>query len=143
MPEEAAALTGIAIRAKGHWGYSEEQLAHWSREFLTVSPDYIATNRAWVGCVDSQPVAFAAIKQEGNELVLDHLWVLPEYIGKGIGRELFLHAARCVREMNRSEFSFTSDPHADGFYHRMGAEKIGEHHSDFQQRVLTRFRYRV
>ncbi len=143
VPEEAAVLTSIAIQAKGHWGYSEEQLAYWGKEFLTVSPGYIAANCVWVASVDSNPVAFAAIKREEEEMSLDHLWVLPAYIGRGIGKDLFLHVVRCMEGTNCREFVFTSDPHADGFYYKMGAEKIGEHQSDFQGRVLAKFRCRV
>lgn len=143
IPSEAAVLTGIAIKAKIHWGYSDEQMAHWTKEFLTVLPEYIATNHVCVASVDSHPVAFAAMKQEGKNMLLDHLWVLPEYMGKGIGRDLFLHVERLMDGMNCREFLITSDPHADGFYYKMGAEKIGDYHSGFQQRVLTKFRYRV
>lgn len=64
-------------------------------------------------------------------------------MGKGIGRDLFFHVERLMDSMNCREFLFTSDPHADGFYYRMGAEKIGDYNSGFQQRVLTKSRYRV
>jgi GNAT superfamily N-acetyltransferase len=143
IPGQAQVLTSIAIKAKGHWGYSEQQLAFWSSESLSVSPEYVAANLVWVASVDSQPVAFAALKKEGAETILDHLWVLPERIGQGIGRELFLHLAQHLKGMDCREFLFTSDPHADGFYYKMGAEKIGDWHSGFQGRVLTKFRYRV
>ena len=118
-------------------------MAHWTKEFLTVSPEYVAANHVWVASVDSHPVAIAAIKQEAAETILDHFWVLPAYIGQGIGKSLFLHVVRCLDDMNCREFVFASDPHADGFYCRMGAEKIGDHPSNFQRRVLTKFRYRV
>jgi GNAT superfamily N-acetyltransferase len=142
-PCDAATLTEIAIRAKKHWGYSEEQMAHWASEFLTVTPEYIAANHVWLASVDSQTVAFAAIKRDGEEMVLDHLWVEPEFMGRGIGRSLFLHAARFMRDLNCREFVFTSDPHADGFYYKMGAVKIGDYTSGYQQRVLTKFRYTI
>jgi hypothetical protein len=59
-------------------------------------------------------------------------------MGHGIGRRLFLHAAAHV-----PGFVFTSDPHADPFYDRMGARKIGEYYSALQERMLTRFEYRL
>jgi len=141
MPGEAEVLTDIAIKAKGHWGYSDVQMAHWAKQFLTVSPEYVAANHAWVASVDSRPVAFAAIKLEAAETILDHLWVLPAYIGQGIGKSLFLHAALCMDAMHCHEFVFASDPHADGFYYKMGAAKIGDNHSGLQARALTKFRY--
>lgn len=42
-----------------------------------MSPEYIMANHVCVASVDLRPVAFAAIKREGKEMVLDHFWVLP------------------------------------------------------------------
>jgi GNAT superfamily N-acetyltransferase len=139
LPHQATDLSCIALKAKGHWGYSGEQLDLWRREFLTVSPEYIKANRVWVASVDErQLVGFAAIEQSGGEAILDHLWVLPEYIGRGVGKRLFLHAAAAI-----PKFVFTSDPHADGFYHKLGAQKIGDHYSVLQGKMLTKFSYTV
>lgn len=40
-----------------------------------------------------------------------------------------------------SEFTFTSDPQADGFYLKLGARIIGEVESERQGRTLSLFRY--
>jgi GNAT superfamily N-acetyltransferase len=136
-PHQAADLSAIALSAKGYWGYSREQIEQWKSEFLTISPEYIKANRVWVAAADMlQPVGFAAIEQHGEEAILEHLWVLPEYIGRGVGKRLFLHVAGIV-----PRFVFTSDPHADDFYYKMGAQKIGEYSSVLQQRTLTKFEY--
>lgn len=137
MPPEAADLSDIALKAKGYWGYSGEQLELWKREFLTVSPDYIKANRVWTAAVGTaQLVGFAVVEQHGEELVLEHLWVLPEYMGRGVGKRLFLHVAARV-----PEFVFTSDPHADDFYRKMGAQKIGDYYSVLQKTTLVKFKY--
>src|SRR4030095_607844 len=81
LSHQATALSSIALKAKGYWGYSNEQLDLWQKEFLTVSPEYIKVNRVWVASVDKQLVGFAAVEQSGEEAILDHLWVLPEFIG--------------------------------------------------------------
>jgi len=133
-PDQAAELSAIALAAKGHWGYSSEQLDHWRAEFLTFTPTFIRDNQVWVAIADEQIVGFAAVKEEG-EAILDDLWVLPAYIGHGIGKQLFRHVAA-----NVPQFIFTSDPHADQFYYKMGAQKIGEEQSTLQGRMLTLFR---
>lgn len=137
LPRQAAALSEIALKAKAHWGYSAEQLERWRTAFLTITPDYIEVNRVWVAVTDTQQTAgFAAVVLHGDEAVLDHLWVLPDYIGRGVGTRLFLHVAATV-----AEFVFTSDPHADEFYRKMDAQTIGDYYSVLQERTLTRFRY--
>ncbi|MGD1031557.1 MAG: GNAT family N-acetyltransferase [Opitutaceae bacterium] len=142
-PEEAGELTRIALKSKGHWGYSEGQLRHWLDGFLAVSADYVRANRVWVADIDSSPVGFAAVKEMDSGAELDHLWILPECMGNGVGKALFARAAGHVAGTGRRELVFTSDPHADGFYEKMGAQRIGVHHSDFQQRKLTIFRFIV
>jgi GNAT superfamily N-acetyltransferase len=137
LPHQADDLSSIALKAKGYWGYSSEQLDLWRTEFLTVSPEYVKANRVWVASLDKQQlVGFAAIEQSGKEAILDHLWVLPEYIGRGIGKRLFLHVAATI-----PQFVFTSDPHADAFYRKMGAQKIGDYYSVLQKKMLTKFEY--
>lgn len=138
LPHEAPELSAVAFLAKSSWGYTPEQLERWRTEFLTITPAYIAANLVWVAVADpAQPAGFAAVEPHGAEAVLEHLWILPDYMGHGIGKRLFLHAAAHV-----SRFVFTSDPHADPFYYRMGARKIGEYYSMLQERTLTRFEYR-
>jgi GNAT superfamily N-acetyltransferase len=137
LPQQAADLSDIALKAKGHWGYSAKQLDLWRNAFLTLSPDYIEANHVWGAFVDEQQVVgFAAVTRSSEEAILNHLWVLPDYIGRGIGKRLFLHVAASV-----PDFVFTSDPHADDFYLKMGAQKIGEYYSVLQQQTLTKFRY--
>lgn len=141
-PDQAAELSDIAFHAKGYWGYDREILERWRTEFLTFTPEFIRDNQVWVAVVDDKVVGFAALKEEestegGAKTILDDLWVRPEYIGRGVGKRLFQHVAAHV-----SEFIFTADPHADNFYYKMGAKKIGEQESTIQGRMLTMFRYR-
>lgn len=137
-PDEAERLTEIASRAKAHWGYSGEQMARWRTAFLTVTADYIRAHSPVVA-VDSEcgPVAFAALERGTPGAALEHLRVLPEFMGRGIGSRLFRHIA-----MLASEFTFTSDPQADGFYLKLGARIIGEVNSERQGRSLSLFRFR-
>lgn len=136
-PDEAERLTEIACRSKAHWGYSAEQMAAWRPAFLTVTADYI-TRHSPVVAVDDEcgVVAFAALERGPRGAVLEHLWVLPGFMGRGIGSRLFRHIAG-----QASDFTFTSDPQADGFYLKQGARIIGEVESERQGRTLSQFRY--
>lgn len=136
-PVEAQRLSEIASLAKAHWGYSAEQIDRWRLAFLTVTADYIAAHSVWAAADEAdRAIAFAALERRVAGDVLEHLWVLPAYIGMGIGRRLFQQVAS-----ESPAFTFTSDPHANAFYRRMGARKIGEVVSDYQGRALAEFRY--
>lgn len=136
-PEEAQKLSEIARLSKAHWGYSPAQIEAWRERFLTVSAAYIRAHSVWVADDgQGESIAFAALEQHDKGAALEHLWVRPAYIGQGIGRRLFQHVAR-----QTAEFTFTSDPHADGFYRALGAERIGERASAHQGRSLSVFRF--
>ena len=135
--DEAERLSEIARLSKAHWGYSAAQIDSWRPAFLSVTRDYIAAHAVYAAAdASDRAIAFAALECAAAGDVLEHLWVLPAYMGRGVGRRLFERIAA-----ESAAFTFTSDPHADDFYRRMGARKIGEVYSDNQGRALTVFRY--
>jgi len=123
-PEDAATLTTIAFAAKRHWGYPESWIRLWA-EVLTITPEYIGAHPACVAVVDTEIVGFCAAQVEAGEALVDHLWVLPAAMGRGIGRLLFLHMEKLLRDGGAVRLKVVADPNAEGFYHRMGARTFG------------------
>jgi GNAT superfamily N-acetyltransferase len=128
-PQQASRLTGIAIAAKGHWGYPERWMQLWM-PMLTISPSYISEHETWVAVMDKEAVAYYSFQHDDEGLWLDNLWVLPEYTGRGIGAALFAHALERGRGLGASVLKIEADPNALPFYERMGAQKVGEHHGE-------------
>ncbi|HET7269843.1 MAG TPA: GNAT family N-acetyltransferase, partial [Rubrobacter sp.] len=93
VQEDAGTLTRIAFAAKRHWGYPEAWIQHW-KESLTITPEFVRNNEVYAAIFDSEPFAFYALTGAGRTVELEHLWVSPGWIGKGIGRVLFEHAMR-------------------------------------------------
>lgn len=135
--EHASALTEIAISAKRHWNYPERRIELWIPA-LTISSDYISEHETWMVWIKDRPVAWYSFKKNEEGLWLDNLWVLPEYMGQGIGRELFLHALERCRLQGVQALKIEADPNAQTFYEKMGARKVGERRgeADGQPRVL-------
>jgi GNAT superfamily N-acetyltransferase len=125
QPEEAAALTQIALEAKRYWGYPEHWIKHWESD-LTISPEFINENHVYVADVEGELRGFYALCVTKGTAEFEHLWVLPTHIGTGVGKELFLHAMNRASELNVLSIELTADPNAAGFYERMGAKQIGE-----------------
>ena len=123
-PSEAATLSAIAWNAKAFWGYPSHWMEQW-REQLTIAPNFIAENETFAAIIDRQAVAFHALLQTAGALRLEHLWVLPDWIGQGIGRTLFRHAAKRAAARGAVSLTIEADPHAETFYRRMGATRIG------------------
>jgi len=137
LPGESDLLTEITIAAKRHWNYPEKWMQLWLPA-LTISPEYILENEVWLAVVSDALVAYYALKQDGKDLWLDNLWILPEHIGEGLGRQLFQHALERSRARKIFTLKIEADPNAQGFYERMGAHKIDERHTqvDGQSRIL-------
>lgn len=124
IPQEAEELGRLARRAKSHWPYERELLMR-MLDALTIDPEtirhgifYVAEDRSRLS-----GVAGAVHTQYGWEL--EHLWIDPSAMGKGLGRQLLKCILRECANRGISVLTFTSDPHAEGFYQRIGAMRIG------------------
>ena len=72
------------------------------------------------------------------------LGMAPEAIGRGIGRALWRHAVALARQLGETLLLVVSDPHAAGFYARMGAEPAGSRASEIDPtRLLPIYRLRL
>jgi GNAT superfamily N-acetyltransferase len=132
-PTEAARLTAIAHAAKRHWGYADELIALWAAD-LTVTPDELGARSVWCAIDDGVIAGFCALSPDGAEL--DHLWIDPPAMGRGHGAALLRHAVAEALALGGDELRIASDPHAEAFYLRMGAVRVGEVASTPAGRVL-------
>jgi ribosomal protein S18 acetylase RimI-like enzyme len=136
-PEQADVLTQIAFAAKAHWGYPARWMEIWKPQ-LTFSPEYLEEGESWVAEADNRPIAFYTLQERAGTAWIENLWVSPEFIGKGVGKALFVHAAELSRQRGYKVLRLEADPNAIGFYERMGMHKIGERQSEVegQPRIL-------
>jgi len=126
-PEQAGDLTRIALAAKRHWRYPERWLEIWTPA-LTIAPDYLATNPTFAAVEAGEPVGFYALvpAPDRSRAQLDHLWILPGRIGRGLGRILFEHAAATARSLGATILDIEAEPFAEPFYLHLGARRTGE-----------------
>lgn len=123
-PEDAEALTAVAHAAKRHWGYPERWIESW-RDTLIIRAESIAARVTYCAMEDARPVGFYALTSENDGMHLDHLWIAPHAMGRGIGRALFEHALGQTKSLGHRTLKVESDPNAEGFYTRMGARRVG------------------
>lgn len=122
--QDADALTEIAFAAKRHWGYPERWIQNW-REILTMRPEFIAANVSYSAVEDGRTIGFYLLTAESDGMHLDHLWIRPFAMGRGVGRALFEHAMEQARALGFPGIKIEADPNAEGFYRHMGARRIG------------------
>ena len=137
LPMEANALTQIALSAKRYWGYPEQWMEIWTPQ-LTFTPEYFDKNESWVAVDNDQQIGFYTLLDSHGIAWMENLWVLPVYIGKGVGKQLFIHAIEQARQSGYKTLQLEADPNAAGFYEKVGMRKIGEHpyELDGQPRLL-------
>ena len=134
---QAGQLSEIAFAAKAHWGYPLRWMELW-RAQLTFSPDYFEQNESWVGLDGNKLIAFYTLQEKNGNAWVENLWVLPDYIGQGVGAALFRHAVERARQRGHKKLQLEADPNAAGFYLKMGMHQIGERRYELegQWRIL-------
>jgi GNAT superfamily N-acetyltransferase len=123
VTDECDLLGRIAVASKGYWGYDQDFLEA-CRPTLAVFeddvPDIVVAER------DGAVVGWYQLAGAAPEGLLDDLWVRPDVIGTGVGRLLWTDAVRTARLRGLHTLLIEADPHAEGFYRAMGAERVGE-----------------
>ena len=126
QPHEAETLTALALRSKGHWPYGEDLMAVFRRTIVLTAQD-IAEHEVLVHETDGIVDGVALLIVEGADAELDHLWVDPAAMGRGIGRRLFGAMADRARRLGADRIVLNSDPYAEPFYRHLGAVRVGDH----------------
>ncbi|MFC7404679.1 GNAT family N-acetyltransferase [Georgenia alba] len=119
---EGPLLSALALRSKGHWGYSAAFLESVRLE-LTVHEDRL--EGVTVAEVDGQVAGFSRLTQDGERAELHALFVDPPWIGTGVGGALLTAALRQARARGVREVGLDADPGAEPFYARFGAVTVG------------------
>lgn len=130
-------LTEITKKSKAFWGYSNEQMTQWN-DALTITQEYIQTNFTYKLTKENQVIGYYSyFNSEAAIIKLDNLFVLPEYIGKGIGNYLMQDFLNRIKE-NRDvkKILLDADPNAEKFYQKFGFTTIGQLETSIKNRLL-------
>jgi streptomycin 6-kinase len=119
-------INALMRLSKAHWGYDENFMNTFMEKF-GMDAGYIKKNTVKLLSIHGKTTGFYgfSVHPDGS-LELDHFFLHPEYIGKGMGRMLWNASCNTARELGATHFVLWCDPNAESFYLRMGCEKIGE-----------------
>jgi ribosomal protein S18 acetylase RimI-like enzyme len=123
-PAEAAHLGSIACAAKASWGYSPSQIEAW-RDQLVPTSESVGSQPTFVAQIDGELAGFYQLTLDGSHAELEHLWVSPRFMRRGIGQALLAHAVRYLAHSNREWLDIDADPNAEPFYFACGAVRVG------------------
>ena len=123
--EEAARLKEIAISSKAYWGYPLQQVRDWADKG-DFTPERLRELIVFVAEGNEQVVGWFSLIPRGNLWWLEDLWIEPEWIGRGVGKQLFRHAADYAAGHGATRLEWEAEPNAVGFYERMGGTYVRE-----------------
>jgi GNAT superfamily N-acetyltransferase len=121
--DDGERLREIARRSKSYWRYPAERVEEWAAT-LDFSAVGMQRKDFHVAIVSGHAVGWMALIVERDVCWLDDMWIDPEWIGKGIGTRLFEHAAALARLRTASRMEWEAEPHAVGFYEKMGGRYL-------------------
>jgi GNAT superfamily N-acetyltransferase len=89
-----------------------------------MTPEQFERDLVFVAEADGRPLGFYSLVVEG-EPELDLMFVADATQGSGLGARLFRHMAEQARALGVDAVKIVSNPPAEGFYRRMGADRVG------------------
>lgn len=123
-PDEVEVVRGLILESMGHWRRGPAYMSE-AAALMSLEADDLARDDAFVLTIGAEMVAFSRISLDGGSAEIEELHVRPGWIGQGLGRALFDHAAQAARERGAVVLRWSTDAHALGFYERMGGRVIG------------------
>ena len=134
--EDSGLLTNIALNSKAYWSYSKELIESWRHE-LTVTSKMIEETMIYKFVQKGKTTGFYVLNlPKERSIELEMLFVLPEFIGRGIGKQLLLHASEKAQELNINTITLLADPNAVNFYRSKGFIITGKKESSIPNRFL-------
>lgn len=123
-------LTEISFDSKRYWKYPDKYFEIWKNE-LTITKEYIVNNDVFVIQNNENVVGYYSIVnlqkdievsgiKLNNGYWLEHMFVLPRYLGQKVGSKMLNHLKNCCKEKCLTQVSVLADPHSKGFYEKMG-----------------------
>lgn len=133
---DSAILTEITKTSKAYWGYSDEQIENWS-ELLTITKIYIETTNVYK-LLDNDLIVgyYSYIYLNKKEVRLDNLFILPNYIGTGLGKLLMGNFLDRIKNTETERIILDSEPNAEKFYAYFGFKKVGQIETSIKDRYL-------
>lgn len=111
-------LNRISIQSKKHWGYPDEWIENWTDDLLLKEED-LGRQNTFILEADRGIIGFCSVREEREFYEIYHLWILPEFIGKGFGKQLLNETLHEVVRENK-KIVVEADPNAEPFYRSQG-----------------------
>jgi GNAT superfamily N-acetyltransferase len=122
--ESISFINGLIERSKSYWNYPKDYLRA-ALPLLFVDSTYLSNSFSFEIRNKGVIVGFFAISDKNGEKYLDHLWIEPSLIRKGLGRKAVNFIDILAKERLWKSMITLPDPGASEFYRKLGFEDTG------------------
>jgi GNAT superfamily N-acetyltransferase len=131
---EIEILNKISIASKAYWGYPDEWMEKWHDALLLSDADF--DDHIIFKIEDEESIiGFCVMTEHLEAYEVLHLWILPDFIGKGYGKKLLNHTIKQVVTKNKP-IIVEADPNAEAFYISQGFVTFDQVESEPKGRFL-------
>lgn len=150
---EEYALTKLSLESKHYWNYPKEYFHIFEKE-LTLTAEYIINNLVYLAEYENKIIGYFSIVNVKEDYIagkvpikkgfwLEHIFIRPGFIRRGIGSLLMAYAKSICSEKGISALNIFSDPNARGFYETLGANYKGEYLSGIECRTVSYYEWEI
>jgi len=111
-------LNQISLASKRYWNYPEEWIQRW-KDDLSIKESDLVDLLIRVVTINDEVKGFCAIRKGDSYYEVEHLWLLPETIGKGMGKILLSTSLESLMHQDLP-ILVEADPNAEAFYKKQG-----------------------
>jgi GNAT superfamily N-acetyltransferase len=120
-PSDAQTAFDIRLQAIRHQcigAYTEQQMLAWTAGAAKDGYDGLMEKHFYLGCIEGEPVATGMLDLERDEV--GAIFVLPGFMGQGIGLKILNHLECLARDLGLEEVNLDATLNAADFYRRCG-----------------------
>ena len=129
-------LTEITLDGKAFWGFSKEDLSKWKNE-LTITKEYISENETFNLIINSSIIGYYSFfKIDENTVLLDNLFLIQKFIGKGFGKILMEDFLTRAKNLTISNIILEAEPNVEKFYRKFSFSTFEYRKSSIKERFL-------
>lgn len=118
---ELDALHDLCMRSKAYWGYDDAFMKACAEE-LRITKSDLEDHHVMVAEKASTLLGVAQLEVAKENAELDKLFICPDAIGKGVGKQLSNWVKETSRTAGAKRITIHADPYAEDFYSYMGAK---------------------
>lgn len=123
--EALTEINELISASKKYWNDSAEYLSQ-AIPLLMRSAEYLQENLCFQIMTDDEEICgFFSFNEDGAKHTLDHLWIKPNFIGKGLGRLAINFARELGTKKHWDSILVLPEPGSLEFYKKMGFVETG------------------